>query len=80
MIIHFSTSLNEKNETEEENVLKPFYGPPSNCVELAKLGYTLNGYYLVNGSKSSSSIELVLCLFQLPPGVNESNLYIYIYF
>jgi len=72
------TSGNEKNDIEEENVPKPFYGPPGNCGELAKIGYTLNGYYLVNGSKSSSSIEIILCQFQLPPGVNESNIYIYI--
>jgi len=67
----------EKNDTEgEENVTKPFYGPPSNCTDLAKLGYTLNGYYLVNGSKSSSNIEVVLCRFQLPLGVNESNIFL----
>ena len=65
----------EKNDTEEEqNVPKPFYGPPGNCTDLSKLGYTLNGYYLVNGSKSSSSIEVVLCRFQVPSGVNQSNL------
>jgi len=63
----------EKNDTEEGNVPQQFYGPPNNCVDLSKLGYTLNGYYLVNGSKNSSNIEIVLCRFQLPPGVNESN-------
>jgi len=68
------TSGNEKTETEEEHVAKPFFGPPNNCVELAKLGYTLNGYYLVNASKISSKIEVVLCRFQLPSGVNESNI------
>jgi len=73
------TSGNEKNDTEEGNAQKPFYGPPSNCVDLSKLGYTLNGYYLVNGSKSSNNIEIVLCRFQLPPGVNESYIYIHIF-
>ena len=24
-----------------------FYGPPANCSDLMKLGYTLNGFYLV---------------------------------
>ena len=75
-IIFYENSGKEKNDTEgEENVTKPFYGPPSNCTDLAKLGYTLNGYYLVNGSKSSSNIEVVLCRFQLPPGVNKSDIY-----
>jgi len=69
------TSFGEKNDTEEENVPKPLYGPPSNCTDLAKLGYTLNGYYLVNGSKININIEVVLCRFQLPSGVNESKLF-----
>jgi len=75
MLPLYQNSGKQKNDTEEEeNVPKPFYGPASNCVDLSKLGYTLNGYYLVNGSKSSSSIEVVLCRFQLPsPGVNNSN-------
>ena len=68
----FTFHENSGNDNEDENVPKPFYGPPGNCVDLAKLGYTLNGYYLVNGSKSSSNIEVVLCRFQLPSGVNES--------
>ena len=70
----YETSGNEKNDTEEGNVPKPFFGPPGNCADLSKLGYTLNGYYLVNGSNSSNNIEIVLCRFQLPPGVNGSNI------
>ena len=54
--------------------MQRFYGPPCNCSELGKLGYTLNGYYLVNGSKSSSEIEVLLCRFKLQPGENESNI------
>ena len=70
MSFHYSRT--EKNVTDEENISKPFYGPPTNCVELGKLGYTLNGYYLVNGSKNSNQIEVVSCQFQPPPGNNES--------
>jgi len=74
-VILYEYSGKEKNDTEEqENLPKPFYGPPSSCADLTKLGYTLNGFFLVNGSKSSSSIEVVLCQFQLiPPGSKEGN-------
>ncbi len=37
------------------------------------LGYTLNGYYLVNASHSSGTIEVVLCRFQLSPINNEGT-------
>ena len=66
-------SEQDKNETEEQKTVQRFYGPPGNCSELGKLGYTLNGYYLVNGSKSSRQIEIVLCRFKLPPGEKNSN-------
>lgn len=62
----------EKNETEEQVTVKRFYGPPCNCSELGKLGYTLNGYYLINTSKNRSEIGIVFCRFLLPPGENES--------
>ena len=54
----------EKEEAENER----FYGPASNCDEQGKLGYTLNGYYLVKGKDESlgNSIEAVLCRFKLP--------------
>lgn len=65
-------SKKEKNDTEENKMVKRFYGLPSNCSELVKLGYTLNGYYLVNGT-NSKQIEVNLCRFQQPPGSNESK-------
>ena len=45
-----------------------FYGPARNCEELGKIGYTLNGYYLVKGEDESNtnSVEAVLCQFELP--------------
>jgi len=55
-------------EKEEAAVDTRFYGPASNCNELGKLGFTLNGYYLVKGKDESisNSIEAVLCQFNLP--------------
>ena len=69
-----STSGKETNLTEEENSSRPFYGPPTNCIELGKLGFTLNGYYLVQESNNGGQLEVILCRFQLPPlKDNESN-------
>jgi len=52
-----------------------FYGPASNCNELGRLGYTLNGYYLVKGKDEpiSNNIEAVLCQFQLPEESKEGK-------
>ena len=68
-----------KDKTENDKAAGTrFYGPPSNCNELGKLGYTLNGYYLVKGKGESLSngIEAVLCQFKLPndfpKGKNEN--------
>ena len=72
-IIYSIYEISGKEEEVEENILKQFYGPPTNCTELGQLGYTLNGYYLVNGSHSSRQIEVVLCRFKLPPRNNEST-------
>ena len=68
----YDISGREKTSSEEQNIPKPFYGPPRSCSDLGKLGFTLNGYYLVNASISSTTIEVVLCRFQLPQGNNES--------
>jgi len=64
----------EKNNIEENKVvMERFYGPPKSCTELGKLGYTLNGYYLVNGTASSHHIEISLCKFQQPLATTESK-------
>jgi len=57
----------------EKNITKPFYGPPTNCIELGKLGYTLNGYYLVKESNNGGQIEVILCRFQLPSLKNNES-------
>jgi len=61
----------EKEEAEDTR----FYGPASNCNELGRLGYTLNGYYLVKGKDESIriSIEAVLCRFKLPEETKGGN-------
>ena len=70
----FSKETGDKKEKEKSSAGTRFYGPASNCKELGKLGYTLNGYYLVNGSKTSNQIVITFCRFKLPPGENESNI------
>ena len=59
----------KKNETDEEN-LKVFYGPPTNCSDLSRLGYTLNGFYMVknlalsDNLKKTTKLETVYCAFK----------------
>jgi len=57
-----------------------FYGPPTNCSELGLLGYTLNGYYLVNSKpannaikSSETKIETVYCAFKQPDGTFDKS-------
>ena len=64
-----------KNDTDQLPIRK-FYGPPRNCSDLALLGYTLNGYYLVmpkNTSNTSNNShvpipETIYCTFKQPDG------------
>jgi len=61
----------EKNETDADESQIRFYGPATGCNDLGRLGYTLNGFYLVqekgNYSTNSSNnrqIEIVECRFR----------------
>jgi len=63
----------KKDNTEENKAAERFYGVPKSCSELETFGYTLNGYYLVNGTASSHHIEISLCKFQQPLAANESK-------
>lgn len=58
-----------KNKTTKQTDRK-FYGPPSNCSDLSQLGYTLNGYYLVNTTDvpQLKQLEIVYCAFKQPEG------------
>ena len=55
-----------------------FYGPPTNCSDLSKLGYTLNGFYLIKSplitNESTTNIESVYCTFRQPKTFNASLL------
>ena len=58
----------DKDEEEDGPKLKAFYGPPTSCEELGKLGYTLNGYYLVKGKDNFNRgrVRTVYCQFKQP--------------
>ena len=57
------------NETGEEI----FNRDPANCNDISKLGYTLNGYYLVNVSQDVGQFGVCYCQFKLPPGADRRN-------
>lgn len=52
------------NQTEDE------ISVPSSCHDLSKLGYTLNGIYLVKG-ENSPKVDIVFCNFQ--PAKQQSS-------
>jgi len=80
--------LFDKDEDEDDTTKKPpppkFYGPPTNCSDLARLGHTLNGYYLVrhnintkamtnnNYNYSSGKTDTVYCAFKQEGTFNPS--------
>ena len=56
---------------KEQNLDRKFYGPATSCEELGMLGYTLNGFYMVqrkskSSSGSSNKIDVVFCQFFQP--------------
>ena len=60
-------TCSEKGDTSnKEQINLQFYGPATNCGELEKLGFTLNGYYLVKANEESNPIEVVFCRFKFP--------------
>lgn len=51
--------------------MEQFYGPATNCYDLGKIGYTLNGYYLVERIELESrndevNVEVIYCKCQQP--------------
>ena len=70
--MHFNSGK-PKNNTDENESETRFYGPASSCVELGKLGYTLNGLYLVDCADKSQKgkIEVIECRFKQPQGSKE---------
>jgi len=70
--MHFS----KKDENDGEKNLK-FYGPATNCNELALLGYSFNGYHLVKKKDQSNfktKIAVVYCQFQQLPSQKQGNI------
>jgi len=55
------------NKTTEKNVPR-LNSNPADCNDIGMLGYTLNGYYLVNGSGNAKRFGVFFCKFKLPPG------------
>jgi len=52
-----------------------FYGPPTNCSDLSRLGYTLNGYYLVKSDAGNEvrNLKGIYCAFKQPEGSMDSS-------
>lgn len=68
----FGFSEKEEKKKAEQKVQR-LYTNPSNCNDIGMLGYTLNGYYLVNNSVSAGRFGVFFCQFKLPPGTDISN-------
>jgi len=62
----------ESDNTDEVGDQR-FYGPPTNCSDLAKLGYTLNGYYMTRNGNGEGSIGVVYCRFRQPNLILEKQ-------
>ena len=71
----YCSKKDRNNETEIEANAKRFYGPPTSCDDLNKLGYTLNGYYLIKAKEKldASRIQVTYCRFHQPTGVKQGN-------
>ena len=66
----------EDDDTTKKPLPRKFYGPPTNCSDLSRLGYTLNGYYLVRNSYTDTmtnnhfnssyinNVDTVYCAFK----------------
>jgi len=70
----FIHSKNEKNGSKNQNVTdKRFYGPASSCAEISKLGYTLNGYYLIKNKNTTKNdlLEVLGCRFKHSSGAKD---------
>lgn len=56
-----------------------FDGLPTNCVELQKLGHTLNGFYLVNeeGAPNKHEFEIAFCRFEQTNGSKDGMIFVH---
>jgi len=70
----FNRSNKTDNDTDQP--IRRFYGPPTNCLELSQLGYTLNGFYLVKTTDANintlkdgiTKLEAISCSFRHQEG------------
>lgn len=72
-----SDARHDKDLTKHHN---NFYGPPTNCFDLARIGFTLNGYYVVNAEEGSTTDnktnpEVIYCAFKQQYAVQATNPY-----
>jgi len=77
-------TYSRKNETDQQYHNR-FYGPPTNCYDLTRLGYTLNGYYLVkpnntettiinnSGNGKNTKLRTIFCAFKQEGIFDESR-------
>ena len=58
--------------TSSIKTTQKFYGQPSNCSDLSNMGYTLNGFYMVqpadHNNGNETKLETIFCAFQQPEG------------
>jgi len=73
-LFYFGLSKEEdKNKLADEQITKKLQNNPTNCNDMGKLGYTLNGFYIVNGGDNIERFGVVLCQFKLPLGEAYEN-------
>ena len=74
-MIWLCSDVKKMNKIEEEIVYR-LNSYPTNCYDLGKLGYTLNGFYIVNGNDLSATgggFRVHFCQFKLPSGAINSK-------
>ena len=86
-VFYFYSSQKEENKTVRQNVPLRRNSNPANCDDIGLIGYTLNGYYLVNSSETAGRFGVSFCQFKLPPGAvrrkgihNRWNYYVVVSF
>ena len=64
-----------EGDNDPPNRIRQFYGPPANCSDLTRLGYTLNGFYLVkkpSNDEKITTLDIIHCAFQQEGTYNPS--------
>jgi len=67
--------LPANNKEANLHLIDRFFGPPTSCSDLSQLGYTLNGFYLVQSITNNYNdddglkIDTIYCTFKQPEGI-----------